>query len=238
MQRKVEAAAAKQQEEEKRLSRLHAIKQQVGIVNIFTQNGWLGILVWGCSSYGRALALHARGTGFDSLHLHSSFMQCFGFMFPFFSACMLRCARCSCKTKLLHVFPFAATQSIRVAAYCLEPGVVADVVSSVLYTEQRLDRMSNACCVVAVYVTRTTCLAAVESCILSLNATIRQNPCKRALTGHLKLQVSAKVNAKVNKDPQRILKVRTSCTMMPLSHADCPVVGAICPETTAVLISL
>ena len=30
----------------------------------------------GCSSYGRALALHARGTGFDSLHLqpdcHSS----------------------------------------------------------------------------------------------------------------------------------------------------------------------
>ena len=24
----------------------------------------------GCSSYGRALALHARGTGFDSPHLH------------------------------------------------------------------------------------------------------------------------------------------------------------------------
>jgi hypothetical protein len=24
---------------------------------------------WGCSSYGRALASHARGTGFDSLHL-------------------------------------------------------------------------------------------------------------------------------------------------------------------------
>ena len=24
---------------------------------------------WGCSSYGRALALHARGTGFNSLHL-------------------------------------------------------------------------------------------------------------------------------------------------------------------------
>ncbi len=31
----------------------------------------LGInLVWGCSSNGRALALHARGTGIDALLLH------------------------------------------------------------------------------------------------------------------------------------------------------------------------
>ena len=29
--------------------------------------------IWGCSSYGRALALHARGTGFDSLHLQALF---------------------------------------------------------------------------------------------------------------------------------------------------------------------
>lgn len=28
---------------------------------------------WGCSSNGRALALHARGTGFDPLHLHLFF---------------------------------------------------------------------------------------------------------------------------------------------------------------------
>ena len=29
---------------------------------------------WGCSSDGRALALHARGTGIDTPHLHSSFL--------------------------------------------------------------------------------------------------------------------------------------------------------------------
>ncbi|AET05419.1 hypothetical protein MTR_8g105280 [Medicago truncatula] len=30
--------------------------------------------MWGCSSHGRALALHARGTGFDTPHLH--FFSC------------------------------------------------------------------------------------------------------------------------------------------------------------------
>ena len=29
--------------------------------------------VWGCSSDGRALALHARGTGIDTPHLHYTF---------------------------------------------------------------------------------------------------------------------------------------------------------------------
>ena len=34
--------------------------------------GYCEILsVWGCSSNGRALAQHARGTGIDTLHLHS-----------------------------------------------------------------------------------------------------------------------------------------------------------------------
>ena len=71
MQRKAEAAAAKQQEEQKRLNRLHAIQQQVMHIN----PSFATILRKhrGCSSYGRALALHARGTGFDSLHLHSPF---------------------------------------------------------------------------------------------------------------------------------------------------------------------
>ena len=31
--------------------------------------------VWGCSSYGRAFALHARGTGIDTPHLHYSFQK-------------------------------------------------------------------------------------------------------------------------------------------------------------------
>ena len=35
----------------------------------------------GCSSYGRALASHARGTGFDSPHLH---LFLFSFCFSFF----------------------------------------------------------------------------------------------------------------------------------------------------------
>ncbi|AES63732.1 hypothetical protein MTR_2g012640 [Medicago truncatula] len=31
------------------------------------------LTTWGCSSNGRALALHARGTGFDPPHLHPYF---------------------------------------------------------------------------------------------------------------------------------------------------------------------
>ena len=31
---------------------------------------FLFLFVWGCSSYGRAFALHARGTGIDTPHLH------------------------------------------------------------------------------------------------------------------------------------------------------------------------
>jgi hypothetical protein len=34
---------------------------------------------WGCSSNGRALALHARGTGFDPPHLHLFFFFFFFF---------------------------------------------------------------------------------------------------------------------------------------------------------------
>ena len=44
---------------------------------------------WGCSSNGRALALHARGTGFDPPHLHQSFycsiMDLFGDHSVFYS---------------------------------------------------------------------------------------------------------------------------------------------------------
>ena len=32
-----------------------------------------GFFIWGYSSVGRALALHARGQGFDSLYLHQSY---------------------------------------------------------------------------------------------------------------------------------------------------------------------
>ena len=91
IQRKAEAAAAKQQQEEKRLSRLHAIQEQVclkcEIICYFF--GIVGMRFRGCSSYGRALALHARGTGFDSLHLHcvalfslSSFASNYFIFFP------------------------------------------------------------------------------------------------------------------------------------------------------------
>ena len=73
MQRTAQAAAAKQHEEEKRSSRLTAVQEQVcTFLQIIAEviNGSVKLLR-GCSSYGRALALHARGTGFDSLHLHA-----------------------------------------------------------------------------------------------------------------------------------------------------------------------
>ncbi len=48
---------------------------------------WNGIPVWGCSSNGRALALHARGTGIDTRRLHPTeekplFYTIFGPFFP------------------------------------------------------------------------------------------------------------------------------------------------------------
>ena len=72
MQRTAQAAAAKQHEEEKRSSRLTAIQEQVcAFLQIIAEVILLSTKLFrGCSSYGRALALHARGTGFDSLHLH------------------------------------------------------------------------------------------------------------------------------------------------------------------------
>ena len=36
---------------------------------------------WECSSNGGALALHARGTGFDTPHLHNFFLCMFFFQF-------------------------------------------------------------------------------------------------------------------------------------------------------------
>ena len=46
---------------------MEAIKVIFVYTSLKTQHG---ITTWGCSSNGRALALHARGTGFDTLHLH------------------------------------------------------------------------------------------------------------------------------------------------------------------------
>ena len=53
-------------------------------------------IVWGCSSDGRAFALHARGSGIDARHLHFFIIVClesaplssltyFSFLFLFFS---------------------------------------------------------------------------------------------------------------------------------------------------------
>ena len=42
------------------------------------------IMSWGCSSNGRALALHARGTGIDARHLHFFFVR---FLFVMLCVC-------------------------------------------------------------------------------------------------------------------------------------------------------
>ena len=39
-------------------------------VTVWESRTSLGFLFWGYSSVGRALALHARGQGFESLYLH------------------------------------------------------------------------------------------------------------------------------------------------------------------------
>jgi hypothetical protein len=41
---------------------------------------WIKFCIWGCSSNGRALALHARGTGFDTPHLHDYILYIFSFL--------------------------------------------------------------------------------------------------------------------------------------------------------------
>ena len=56
---------------------------------------------WGCSSNGRALALHARGTGFDPLHLH--------FLFFIHSSCYIHTHCKACISSSFSILFFGRT---------------------------------------------------------------------------------------------------------------------------------
>ncbi len=96
MQRRTEAVFAKQREQEEHAARLEALQDQVCIkgksrmlcslrtnrlkVCIYSVEKSACQQIRGCSSYGRALTLHVRGTGIDALLLHCS-LSILGFSF-------------------------------------------------------------------------------------------------------------------------------------------------------------